>query len=312
MIIALVFVSAALLILFFGAEILVKGSSSIALRFGLSPLMVGLTIVAFGTSSPELSVSLNAAISNQANISIGNVIGSNIFNIAFILGLTSLIHPVRVNWQIIKIDAPIALGVAVLISIFLLNRRLGRIEGVVLVTGFISYCWLSFFLGKKEPPDNKSETSIPQEYRHITIDIAFIVGGIVLLMAGSRLLVKHSVNLARLWGVSEAVIGLTIVSAGTSIPELATSVFAAIRRQPDIAVGNVIGSNIFNILAILGTASIISPLWTSGISTMDYGAMIFFTVLLIPLLYTGRILHRIEGILLLVLYGFYLFLLLRI
>ncbi len=310
MVVDLSLVSASLLLLFLGAEILVRGSASIATRFGLSSLMVGLTIVAFGTSSPEFAVSLNAAVSHQADISIGNVVGSNIFNIAFILGLTSLIHPVRINRQIIKIDAPIALGTAVLLSLFLLNGKLGLIEGIVLLACFIAYIRLSFYLGKRENPDKKDDLSVARITRHWGLDILLIIGGLVLLVLGSRLLVKHSVNLARFWGVSEAVIGLTIVSAGTSIPELATSVTAALRKQPDIAVGNVVGSNIFNILAILGTSSIVSPLSTPQISALDYGAMIFFSILLIPLIYTGRMLHRIEGLLLLVLYGVYLFFLL--
>lgn len=297
----------ALVLLFAGAEGLVRGSASLALRAGLSRLMVGLTIVAFGTSSPELVVSVKTALSNQGDISVGNVIGSNSFNIGVILGLTAMVCPIPVNRQIVKIDAPIALGVSLLLPLLLLNHILGRVEGFLLLAGIISYIWLSVFLGRREGVTDQSVVSVPSVSRHWIIDVAFVVVGLAVLVFGSRILVEHSVLLAKALGVSEVLIGLTIIAAGTSMPELATSMVAALRREPDIAIGNIVGSNIFNILAILGAASMLSPLHASGISALDYGAMIVFTVLLIPLLYTGRILHRLEGALLLVLYGGYLF-----
>lgn len=309
MIFNITYIAFALGLLFIGAEGLVKGSASLALRAGLSRLMVGLIIVAFGTSSPELVVSLKAALSQQGDISIGNVIGSNSFNIGVILGLTALVCPIPVNWQIIKIDAPIALGVALLLPFFLHNQILGRGEGLVLFSGIVAYTWMSIILGSKTVPEDQKDASMPPISRHWGIDFAFIVGGIGVLVLGSRLLVDHSVALAKALGVSEAVIGLTIVSAGTSMPELATSLVAAVRKQPDIAIGNIIGSNIFNILSILGLASIVSPLYAPEISTIDYSVMIIFTVLLIPLLYTGRLLHRLEGAALLAIYGVYLFIL---
>lgn len=306
MIINLAYIAFALILLFFGAEGLVKGSSSLALRAGLSRLMVGLTIVAFGTSSPELVVSVKAALSHQGDISIGNVVGSNSFNIGVILGLTALVCPIPVHLQVIKIDAPIALGVAILLPFFLLNHFLGRVEGLTLFIGIIAYLWMSVYLGRKADSRDQSDVSIPSVSRHWLIDAAFILAGLAVLVLGSRLLVDHAVILATALGVSEAVIGLTIVAAGTSMPELATSVVAAFRKQPDIAIGNVVGSNIFNIFAILGIASLVSPLHAPGISRFDYIIMIAFTVLLMPLLYTGRLLHRIEGATLLVLYGVYL------
>lgn len=298
-----------LLLLFVGAEGLVRGSASLALRAGLSRLMVGLTIVAFGTSSPELVVSVKTALSQQGDISVGNVIGSNSFNIGIILGLTALICPIPVNRQIIKIDAPIALGVSLLLPLLLLNNILGRVEGFLLLAGIVAYTWLSIFLGRREGTTDQSNVSVPSVSRHWIIDIAYIVGGLAVLVFGSRILVEHSVLLAKALGVNEAVIGLTIIAAGTSMPELATSLVAALRREPDIAIGNIVGSNIFNILAILGVASMLSPLQAPGISALDYAAMNVFTVLLLPLLYTGRILHRVEGALLLGLYGLYLFIL---
>jgi cation:H+ antiporter len=305
----IVYVVFALLLLFAGAEGLVKGSASLALRAGLSRLMVGLTIVAFGTSFPELLVSVKAALSSQGDISIGNVIGSNSFNIGIILGLSALVCPIPVARQVIRIDGPIALGVALLPPILLWNNTVGRAEGLLLLAGIVAYIWLSAILGRREAATEKNHESVPSVSRHWMIDIAYIVGGFAVLVFGSRILIEHSVLLAKALGVSEAVIGLTIVAVGTSMPELATSLVAAIRGEPDIAMGNVVGSNIFNVLAIMGVASMVSPIQAPGISAKDYGVMIVFTALLIPLPYTGRTLHRLEGTLLLGLYGLYLFIL---
>jgi len=307
MAIHLAYISFALLLLFAGAESLVRGSTSLALRAGLSRLMIGLTIVAFGTSSPELVVSIKAALSQQGDISVGNVVGSNSFNIGVILGLTALVCPIPVHSQVIKVDAPIALGAAILLPFLLLNQTLGRVEGLMLIAGIAAYTWMSVLLGRREGAGEQIDASAPSVSRHWIIDVAFIGAGLGVLVLGSRLLVDHSVALAKALGVSEAVIGLTIVAAGTSMPELATSVVAAVRKQPDIAVGNIVGSNVFNILAILGVASTISPLHAPGVSMLDYAVVIGFTVLLIPMLYTGRLLHRLEGTTLLALYGAYLF-----
>ena len=306
------YIAFALVLLFVGAEGLVRGSSSLALRAGLNRLMVGLTIVAFGTSSPELVVSVEAALSNQGDISVGNVVGSNIFNIAVILGITALVCPIPVHRQVIKIDAPVALGVALLLVLLLLNQTLSRLEGVLLFSGIVAYTWMSVIWARREPPPASADEEnilAVNTSRHWCVDIALILVGLAILVAGSRLLVENSVALAVSFGISEAVIGLTIVAAGTSMPELATSLVAAFRKQPDIAIGNIVGSNIFNVLGILGVASIVSPIEAPGISTLDYGVMILFTVLLIPLLYTGRMLHRVEGAVLLALYFGYLFLL---
>lgn len=312
MIINLAYIAIALFLLFAGAEGLVKGSSSLALKAGLSPLMVGLTIVAFGTSSPELVVSVKAAMSQQGDLALGNVVGSNSFNIGIILALTALICPIPVHRQIIRIDAPIALGAAFLLPLLLLDQMLGRFEGLLLFAGILAYAYMNIVLSRREAKAGAvkaGDAGIPAVTRHWSVDVVFILAGLALLVFGSNLLVDNSVDLAEAFGVSEAVIGLTIVAAGTSMPELATSLVAAIRKQPDIAIGNVIGSNVFNILGILGLASLVSPLYAPGISMRDYGVVIAFTLLLIPLLYTGRLLHRLEGGLLLTIYGFYLFVL---
>ncbi|QDT14886.1 calcium/sodium antiporter [Alienimonas californiensis] len=332
MIADLLFIALALLLLFGGAEALVRGSASLALRAGLSRLAVGLTVVAFGTSSPELVVSLEAVLSDQGDLSVGNAVGSNIFNIAVILGLTALICPIPVSRQIIKRDAPIALGAALLLWALLADGRLGRVDGALLFAGLLAYLGMNLALARRpagatdpEAPeagdadsgdadagdadagDADAGDEVGTMSRHWGIDLAFIAGGLGVLVFGSRLLVEHAVSLAHDFGISEAVIGLTIVAAGTSMPELATSLVAAIRRQSDIAIGNVIGSNVFNVLGILGTASLVAPIHAPNISLVDYATMIGLTVLIIPLLYTGRILHRIEGAVLLALYGVYLY-----
>jgi cation:H+ antiporter len=314
MLTSVILIALALLLLFFGAEGLIRGSSSLALRAGLSPLLVGLTIVAFGTSSPELVVSVKAALAQQGDISVGNVVGSNCFNIGIILGLTAFLCPITVHRQIIKIDAPIALGVAGLLLYFLQDKSLSRVEGLILFIGIVAYTSMNVVLARKEAREASNAVIAKDEpltgvSKHWAIDIGFILVGLGILVAGSRLLVENSIVLAKAFGVSEAVIGLTIVAAGTSMPELATSIVAALRKQPDIAIGNVVGSNVFNILGILGVASLISPIHAPGISQLDYTTMIVFAALLIPLLYTGRRLHRIEGAFLVLLYGFYLFML---
>ena len=303
------FIAFALLLLFIGAESLVRGSASLSLRAGLSRLMVGLTVVAFGTSSPELVVSVKAALSQQGDIAVGNVVGSNTFNIGVILAITALVCPIRVHRQIIRIDAPIGLGVAFILPFMLLNHTLGRVEGLLLVAGIVAYTWMNVVFARRQQrqsaPDRNGAPA-PGVSRHWGIDIFLVAGGLAVLVLGSSLLVDHSVALAKTFGVSEAAIGLTIVAAGTSMPELATSLVAAVRKQPDIAIGNIVGSNVFNILGILGVATVVSPLQATGISILDYATSIIFAALLIPLLYTGRLLHRLEGCALLALYGAYL------
>jgi cation:H+ antiporter len=304
----LFFIAVSLILLFAGAEALVRGSASLALRAGVSSLVVGLTVVAFGTSSPEMVVSVKSAIAGQGDLAVGNVVGSNTFNIGVILGVAAIVCPIPVHRQILRMDAPIALAVAALLVVLLLDDGLGRIEGTLLMAGIVGYTWLNVALARRQgvtPSDGEVATTS----RHWAIDLALVVVGLVVLIVGSRLLVEHAVSLATDLGVSEAVIGLTIVAAGTSMPELATSLIAALRKEPDIAIGNVVGSNVFNVLGILGVASLVSPLNAPGISAVDYAALMVFTVLMLPLLYTGYILHRVEGALLLGLYGAYLFIL---
>lgn len=263
MIFAFISLSSGLGLLYFGAEGLVRGSSRLAFRLGLSRLVIGLTIVAFGTSMPEMVVSVQTAWAHQGDISLGNVIGSNICNIALILGLSSLVRPLPVHVQVVRLQIPIMIGVSFLIWVLLLDRMLTRVEGECLFLGILLYTYGSLYLAKKEYAQlNKENGSspLPLSTQPPWLDALFILGGLVMLIIGAKIFISGSVTLARILHIREAVIGLTIVAVGTSLPELATSMVAAFKREGDIAIGNVVGSNIFNILAILGVASMVRPI----------------------------------------------------
>lgn len=298
-----------LLLLVAGAEGLVRGGSSIGLRFGLTPLFIGLTIVACGTSAPELVVSISAALQGKGDISIANVVGSNIFNIAAILGITALLMPIRIQLPVIKIDIPVMIAVSLLGTAFIASGPLTVLHGLLLVTLLLAYISFTYYMARREQRKS-DETGIsdihPQPGKSIFLDLAYIIGGIALMVKGSDLLVDSAVAIASIFGVSEAVIGLTLVATGTSLPELATSIIAAYRKFPEVAVGNVVGSNIFNILGIMGTTSLITPLSAPGIGTVDLAAMLIASLLLLPLAVTGKILSRTEGAGLLLGYGVYL------
>lgn len=297
------------LILFAGAELLVRGGASLALKLGLTPLLVGLTVVAFGTSMPELIVSLKAAFLGQSDIAIGNVVGSNLFNIAIILGLSAVVFPITTHLQILRWDAPVLLGVTLLVPLTFLDGVVSRLEGGILVLAAIAYTWWAIRMAKKDQAQgHEAHVDIPEikERGSVFTDILKIVGGLVVLVLGSRLLVDNAVVIAKSLGVSEAIIGLTVIAAGTSMPELATSVVAAFRKQSDIALGNVLGSNLFNLLFVLGGSSLIHPVATSGLKPVDLWMMIGLTAVLVPMLATGKRLSRSEGLLLVAGYGGYL------
>jgi cation:H+ antiporter len=295
--------------LILGAEGLVGGGRSIGLRLGLTPLFIGLTVVAFGTSTPELVVSVQAALQGKGDISVANVVGSNIFNIACILGITALITPIRVYLTVIKADIPIMIVVSVVALWLVSQGAIARLAGFFLTLALCIYISLEYYLAMKEsgaiaePEIQQSGTGSSGSLRK---DILYIIGGVALMVLGSKLLVDSVSHIARFAGISESIIGLTVVSAGTSMPELATSVIAALKRQPDIAVGNVVGSNIFNILGILGISSLLTPISAPGVTLVDLTVMVVFSVLLLPLAWTGKILKRWEGCLLLFGYGLYL------
>lgn len=295
-------------LLYIGAEMLVKGSSGVALRAGIPSLVVGLTIVAFGTSAPELVVSITSGLNGTGNIAVGNVVGSNIFNVAVILGLSALLYPMKVNLKVLKIDIPIVISISFLMLVFLLDKTILRYEAILLVILFFLYITFTVVQGRREQRKitGKDETITIDKKRPIIIDIVFIVAGLASLVFGSRLFVNGATDLAKIFGISDAVIGLTIVAGGTSLPELATSVIAALKKEEDIAIGNIVGSNIFNILGILGITGTLTPLVAGGISYTDIAVMIGITIFLLPLMRTGYRISRIEGIVLLLAYAGYI------
>jgi cation:H+ antiporter len=307
MLIPWLYILAGLALLYFGGESLVKGASGLALRLGLTPLVIGLTVVAFGTSSPELFVSVRAALAGQGDIALGNVIGSNIANVGLILGLCALISPMRVHLQVLRFDAPVMVGVSIIALLVLADREVSRFEGLLLVIGLLAYSAINVWLARREVAAGKvaeidagaAEIAKPVDLKWPRL-IWHIGAGLVMLGFGARFLVDGSVQVASAFGMSEAVIGLTIVAVGTSLPELATSLIAAVRREGDIAVGNIIGSNIFNILSILGFASLVSPLLAAGLSLIDVWIALGFALTLLPLMLTGFVVQRWEGALLLV------------
>lgn len=310
MVMMIVLLISGTVLLYFGAELLVKGSANLAMRCGVSALVAGLTIVAFGTSAPELVVSIKAALDGLGDIAVGNVIGSNIFNIAIILGLSALIHPMKVHLNVLKVDTPVMLASSVLLMAVLHDLYVSRVEGIFLFAGIIAYMTFTIITARRTGEtkvDFPLEQLTPKKKVTPVLDIIFVIGGLCLLALGSRFFVNGAVSLARAIGVSEAVIGLTIVAVGTSLPELATSIIASIKKEEDIAIGNIIGSNIFNILAILGTSSTITPLNASGVGQISLYFMLGTTVLLMPFMRTGFVLNRIEGLLLLIVYWGYMY-----
>ena len=307
----ILFIGLSFLILFVGAELLVRGGAGMALKLGLSPLVIGLTVMAYGTSMPEFIVSLKAAFSGQPDIAIGNVVGSNIFNIAVILGLSAVVFPIKTHLQVLRWDAPLLLVVTVLAPLTFLDGEVSRVEGGIFVLLAVACTVWTLRMARRDERQGKVVAVDVPEIKptgSLLGDVGKIVAGLLVLVAGSRLLVDNAVVVASGFGMSEAAIGLTIVAAGTSMPELATSIVAAWRRQSDIALGNVLGSNLFNILFVLGASSVVHPIRTTGIQPLDLWMMIGVTVLLVPLLATGKRLNRIEGGLLFASYGGYLFL----
>ncbi len=303
------FLTIGLIFLYYGAEFLIKGAVSCATIIGITPLAIGLTVVAFGTSAPELTVSLSAVLAGSGDISAGNVIGSNIFNIAFILGLTALICPIKIKWQIIRFDVPVMIAVSIIGTVFIWNGYLSRIEGGLLFAGVIAYTYWTFRASSREQAEIQKEAKekiLPQNNYSMPVSIILVVVGLMMLVGGSKLFVSGATHLARLWYISEAIIGLTIVSIGTSLPELATSVVAAIRKESDIAVGNVIGSSIFNILAILGTTALVHPYSMPGIKPSDLIMMLTVAIISLPFMWTKFTLNRVEGGILLAIYAGYM------
>lgn len=308
------FILAGIILVSYGARLLVGGASSLAKRLNISDLVIGLTVVSFGTSAPELVVSVVAAKNGTAEMALGNVIGSNIVNICLILGVTAIIYPLRIQRNTVWKEIPLSL-LGVVVAFFLAGdvfldhapvAVISRSDGLVLLCFFAIYLYYMFEVARQSPAFSVATP----EYRHTPVWMALglFLAGIAGLIFGGRLIVDAAVEVARAAGVSDAVIGLTLVSVGTSIPELATSVVAAIRGKADLAVGNVVGSNIFNIFFILGTSATVAPLPVAHISMMDFGVCILATFLMFAgsFIATPRILHRFEGALLVLLYVGYM------
>ena len=297
--------------LYYGADFLVKGGVSIATRFGVSALVIGLTLVAFATSAPELVVSVQAALAGSSDISIGNVIGSNICNIALILGLSAVIAPLSVHRKVLRFDLPVMAAVTLaMAAIGLLLGGFNRLTGAVFFAGLLAYIAWNIRLEKRDGSGD-AETEIREEVENsrkypLWLAAAFVIGGAAALVLGGKFIVDGAVGLGRMAYLSEAVIGLTIVAVGTSLPELATSLVAAARGEQDIAVGNVVGSNLFNMLGIMGIAPMIRPVSAAGITPVDWGMLLVSTLLLVPFMHTGRKVVRREGAVLLALYCAYI------
>ncbi len=299
---------AGLILLIAGAELLVKGAARLAMNFGIPALVVGLTVVAFGTSAPELAVSIKAAFSGQVELAIANVVGSNIFNILFILGIAAFIAPLVVSQQLVRQDVPVMVAISVVVVVMSLNGRIDRIEAVMLVAGLLIYTAFLFYQGKKQGSGTNQEEQVGDKVSTWQ-NLLFVVTGLTLLVLGARWLVDSAVSIASALGVSEAVIGLTIVAAGTSLPEVMTSVIATIKGERDIAIGNVVGSNVFNILCVLGLSALVSPEpLLAGVRVMqvDLPVMLAASALCLPLFFAGASLSRFEGLIFLVLYGAYI------
>ena len=302
----IVLLIAGLVTLVVGAEALVRGSSRLAAALGISPLVIGLTVVAFGTSSPEMAVSVQAALAGQGDIALGNVIGSNIFNVLFILGISALITPLIVAQQLVRLDVPLMIAASIIVWLMALNGYLERWEGLLLFAGIILY---TVFLIRQSRRESKA---IQEEYateyseretrtwQHTAVNILLAIGGLALLVLGAQWMVDGATQLARFFGVSDLIIGLTIVAAGTSLPEVAASIIAALRGERDIAVGNVVGSNLFNLLAVLGLAGIVAPgqgiAIPPGVLAIDIPFMVAVAIACLPIFFTNGTVARWEGV----------------
>lgn len=290
-----------LLFLILGADWLVKGASKLAFRVGISPLVVGLTVVAFGTSAPELAINIQSALGGQPDIALGNVIGSNIFNILFILGLSALITPLLVDSQLIRLDVPLMILASIIVYLLALDGALSTLEGGLLFGSMLFYLTFIIRQSRRENASQTPAEESPQDdpaKDRLIVQILLMAIGLAFLVLGSRWLVEGAVAFARHFGMSELIIGLTIVSAGTSMPEVATSVVAALKGERDIAVGNVVGSNIFNLLSVLGITSLLVPggiAVSSAAIGFDLPIMVIVALATLPIFLSGGLIDRFEG-----------------
>jgi len=300
-----------LIVLVAGAELLVRGSSRLAAAFGVSPLVIGLTIVALGTASPEIAVSIQSATTGQGDITIGNVIGSNIFNILVVLGISAIVAPVIIAQQLIRLDVPIMIGISLLTYFLVLDGMLSFVDGAILFIGVVAYTIFSLRQSRKESEEVQREYAQefapkePSTLANIVRYIVFVATGLGLLVLGARWLVDSASSIAEALGVSQLIIGLTIVAIGTSLPEVATSLVAALKGESDIAVGNAVGSNIFNLLGVLGVAGLVAPEGihvAAEVLRFDFLVMLFVALISLPIFYVDNIISRFEGF---VLFSYY-------
>ncbi|HLU69775.1 MAG TPA: calcium/sodium antiporter [Fibrobacteria bacterium] len=319
MMVYIVFV-AGLAMLVAGADLLVRGARRLALSAGLSPLVVGLTVVAFGTSAPELAVSAQAAVNGHGDIAVANVLGSNIGNVLLILGLSAAITPLVVSRTLILLDIPLMIAASVLAWVLAMDGVLGFWDGLLLFSGIVAYTIFTVVQSRRAsraarasahasatqgPPMAGKAAGLPR----LAVDVLLVVAGLGLLVLGADRLVESAMTLARTFGVNEVFVGLTIVAAGTSLPELATSVLASIKGERDIAVGNIIGSNVFNLLAVLGVSGMLAPDGLAVAGSMvwvDFPIMLAVAVACLPVLFTGHLVARWEGLVFLAYYAAYI------
>jgi cation:H+ antiporter len=302
-------------LLIVGGESLVRGAASLARTMGMSALVVGLTVVSFATSSPELAVSAGAALSGAPGLAVGNVVGSNIVNVLLILGLSAAVIPLLVTSQLVRSDVPVMIGLSVLLLVLALDGAVSRLDGVLLIALLVGYVVVTAVVARRRPADVGSAPSQDAlarfrttRVRSVVLDSALVAVGVALLVVGAQLLVRGATDIASGFGISDLVIGLTVVAVGTSLPELATSVVAVLRGERDMAVGNIVGSNIFNIGGVLGLTALIAP---DGVGVdpaavrFDLPIMIAVALALLPVAFTGQAIARWEGLLFVGFYGAY-------
>jgi cation:H+ antiporter len=306
---ALAMVAGGLLALFVGAIALIKGAAALARRWGMSPLVVGLTVVAGGTSSPELFVVTGAALAGRDGISLGNVLGANSLNIGLILGLTAMVRPLQAQLQLIRFDVPIMIIATLVVAAFIADGDLDQLEGAVLVAALAGYLALTVYMARRERSERVREefaAEVPGPLASVGAEIVLIALGLAALALGAQGLISGAVTIAGAAGVSDSVIGITVVAAGTTLPELITCMVAALKRQGDIAIGNIIGSNIFNLLGVLGLAGVLAPISAAGVQAVEVWGAVLLAALSLPVMWRGLIVNRAEGVLLVAAYLVYL------
>jgi cation:H+ antiporter len=303
-------VVAGLVLLPLGAWALVRGSTGLALRMGISALAIGLTVVAFGTGGPELVLGVRAASTGNTGIALGNVVGSNISNIALVLGLAALVKPMKVRSELVRREIPVMIAVTLVLCALLIDKELSRFEGLVLVSGAFVYLIAVYRAAKRSRAKPSVDRQFDQAYvptRSLWLDLLLTSAGLVALLIGAQLLLDGAVFFATALGVNQVVIGLTVVAVGTSLPELATSVTSTVRNEADVAFGNAVGSNIFNILVVLGAVALVSPLRIEGLRAADLVVLVSSAVVLLLIMRRGWVLNRWEGAALLGAYALYMY-----